>query len=338
MSSRSTATSPRSLATDPRAPGSLRVHVEDVLETDFERLRADGPPLRIVGNLPYNISTPVLFHLLAQRAAIADMHFMLQKEVVERMAAPPGGKEYGRLTVMLAAYAEVEQLVRRGSRRISAAAQGVVRDRAPAAQRRAALRHRRRRRAQVAGDGRLLSSPQDPAQRLEGPVERRWTSRSCGIDPQRAPRDARPAQFGRLAARYCQLGSGLARRRGSAQSVDPPCTPLYLRRMADYQKVLVLLDLSDDSEQVFVAGRDSRRTPNASIVALARGGLRAGRTHGRVVDAVDADRAGTRRARRESAWTSSSRGSARPTSRGRVEIGNTKAEILRVAEEEQRGS
>jgi 16S rRNA (adenine1518-N6/adenine1519-N6)-dimethyltransferase len=63
-----------------------------------------------VGNLPYNVSTPVLFHLLSQRGAIEDMHFMLQKEVVDRMAAAPGGKEYGRLTVMLAAYAEVEAL------------------------------------------------------------------------------------------------------------------------------------------------------------------------------------------------------------------------------------
>src|ERR1700689_4980356 len=100
----------RSLQDDPRAAKGLRVHVEDALHTDFGRLRGDAGPLRIVGNLPYNISTPLLFRLLSQRAAIADMHFMLQKEVVDRMAAQPGGKEYGRLTVMLAAYAEVEGL------------------------------------------------------------------------------------------------------------------------------------------------------------------------------------------------------------------------------------
>src|SRR5208283_2483136 len=100
----------RALETDSRAEGRLRVHAEDVLETDFVRLRADGPPLRVVGNLPYNISTPLLFHLLGQRAAIADMHFMLQKELVDRMAAQPGAKDYGRLTVMLAAYAQVEDL------------------------------------------------------------------------------------------------------------------------------------------------------------------------------------------------------------------------------------
>ena len=86
------------------------MHVENVLDTDFVALRGAGAPLRIVGNLPYNISTPLLFRLLRQRAAIGDMHFMLQKEVVDRMAAQPGGKQYGRLTVMLAAYAEVEAL------------------------------------------------------------------------------------------------------------------------------------------------------------------------------------------------------------------------------------
>jgi 16S rRNA (adenine1518-N6/adenine1519-N6)-dimethyltransferase len=98
------------LGADPRAQNGLTLHVENVLDTNFERLRGAGPRLRIVGNLPYNISTPLLFQLLNQRAAIADMHFMLQKEVVDRMAAQPGGKDYGRLTVMLAAYAEVARI------------------------------------------------------------------------------------------------------------------------------------------------------------------------------------------------------------------------------------
>jgi 16S rRNA (adenine1518-N6/adenine1519-N6)-dimethyltransferase len=97
------------LLADARATPGLNVHVENVLDTDFRRL-AGGDALRIVGNLPYNISTPLLFRLLNQRTAVADMHFMLQKEVVDRMAAQPGGKEYGRLTVMLAAYARVEAL------------------------------------------------------------------------------------------------------------------------------------------------------------------------------------------------------------------------------------
>jgi 16S rRNA (adenine1518-N6/adenine1519-N6)-dimethyltransferase len=69
-----------------------------------------GARLRVVGNLPYNISTPLLFHLLDHEACIRDMHFMLQKEVVERMAAGPGGKDYGRLSVMLKARCEVTPL------------------------------------------------------------------------------------------------------------------------------------------------------------------------------------------------------------------------------------
>ena len=90
--------------------GELRVHLADALEFDFRALRGTGPRLRLVGNLPYNVSTPLLFHFLGQLDAVADMHFMLQKEVVTRMAAPPGGKEYGRLTVMLAPWVRVERL------------------------------------------------------------------------------------------------------------------------------------------------------------------------------------------------------------------------------------
>src|SRR6202795_4771692 len=100
----------QALKSDPRAKSGLEVHVENVLDTDFIRLRGAGGPLRIVGNLPYNISTPLLFRLLTQRGAISDMYFMLQKEVVDRMAAHPGTKDYGRLTVMIAAVAEVEAL------------------------------------------------------------------------------------------------------------------------------------------------------------------------------------------------------------------------------------
>src|SRR5258708_12913635 len=91
----------QSLQADSRATKNLRMHVENALETDFRRLRADGGPLRIVGNLPYNISTPLLFRLLSQRAAIADMHFMLQKEVVDRMTAQPPNKTYRPLTFIL---------------------------------------------------------------------------------------------------------------------------------------------------------------------------------------------------------------------------------------------
>ena len=76
---------------------------------DFSAL-AHGTPLRVVGNLPYNISTPILFHCLENADAIRDMHFMLQKEVVDRMAAPPGSKTYGRLSVMLQLRCTVEPL------------------------------------------------------------------------------------------------------------------------------------------------------------------------------------------------------------------------------------
>jgi 16S rRNA (adenine1518-N6/adenine1519-N6)-dimethyltransferase len=104
------------LANHPPAGGELEVLPVDVLNVDFKALRGAGPRLRVVGNLPYNISTPLLFHLLAQRDAIADMHFMLQKEVVERMAAVPGSKAYGRLTVMLAPHCTVESLFDVGPR------------------------------------------------------------------------------------------------------------------------------------------------------------------------------------------------------------------------------
>ncbi|MCB1866245.1 MAG: 16S rRNA (adenine(1518)-N(6)/adenine(1519)-N(6))-dimethyltransferase RsmA [Chromatiales bacterium] len=81
------------------AVGRLDLIESDVLQVDFRALAAGGM-LRVVGNLPYNLSTPILFHLIAQRAAITDMHLMLQREVVERMAADPGSKVYGRLSVM----------------------------------------------------------------------------------------------------------------------------------------------------------------------------------------------------------------------------------------------
>ncbi len=80
--------------------GALTVHSADALTFDYCQV-AGEEELRVIGNLPYNISTPLLFHLLDQHRCIKDMHFMLQKEVVERMAASPGSKQYGRLSVML---------------------------------------------------------------------------------------------------------------------------------------------------------------------------------------------------------------------------------------------
>jgi 16S rRNA (adenine1518-N6/adenine1519-N6)-dimethyltransferase len=92
----------RDLAARLRTQDGLNVIEADVLTVDFAALAGTlGQPLRVVGNLPYNISTPILFHLLDSAAVVADQHFMLQKEVAQRMAAAPGGKDYGRLSVML---------------------------------------------------------------------------------------------------------------------------------------------------------------------------------------------------------------------------------------------
>jgi len=96
--------------TEVSAGRSLRIHEADVLEFDFGALRTDSRRLRLVGNLPYNISTPLLFRLIEQREQLLDMHFMLQKEVVDRMAAGAGDESYGRLSVMLAPWLQVEPL------------------------------------------------------------------------------------------------------------------------------------------------------------------------------------------------------------------------------------
>lgn len=91
--------------------GELDIVHADVLKVDLTAL-ADGGKLRLAGNLPYYVSSPILFHCLAHADAITDMHFMLQKEVVDRMAAVPGSKVYGRLSVMLQLVCKVEPLLR----------------------------------------------------------------------------------------------------------------------------------------------------------------------------------------------------------------------------------
>lgn len=90
-------------------PGFV-IHEGDALKVDFRALRGDGAALRVVGNLPYNISTPLIVHLLEAGDAVADMHFMLQKEVVERLAAVPGGPDWGRLSVMAQYHCRVDAL------------------------------------------------------------------------------------------------------------------------------------------------------------------------------------------------------------------------------------
>ena len=103
----------RDLAARLRRTAGLEVVEADVLAVDFGAIAPAGGigKLRVVGNLPYNISTPILFHLLESADRIEDQHFMLQKEVVARMAASAGGKDYGRLSVMLQWRYEIESIL-----------------------------------------------------------------------------------------------------------------------------------------------------------------------------------------------------------------------------------
>jgi 16S rRNA (adenine1518-N6/adenine1519-N6)-dimethyltransferase len=103
----------RDLAVRLRSHGQLRVVESDVLKVNFAQLAREtgAAKLRVVGNLPYNISTPILFHLLGFVASVQDQHFMLQKEVVDRMVARPSTSDYGRLSVMLQWRYEMENVL-----------------------------------------------------------------------------------------------------------------------------------------------------------------------------------------------------------------------------------
>lgn len=94
--------------------GDLRIYQGDALTFDLCALAADHASLRVVGNLPYNISTPLLFRFLEQARCIRDLHLMLQREVVERIVAAPGNKTYGRLSVMVQTWCEAQCLFRIG--------------------------------------------------------------------------------------------------------------------------------------------------------------------------------------------------------------------------------
>ena len=95
------------LRSHPFISGKLTIIEADAMKFDFSSLAQEGNPLRVFGNLPYNISTPLMFHLFSFSGLIYDMHFMLQKEVVKRLAAGPGSKDYGRLSVMAQFYCQV---------------------------------------------------------------------------------------------------------------------------------------------------------------------------------------------------------------------------------------
>jgi 16S rRNA (adenine1518-N6/adenine1519-N6)-dimethyltransferase len=90
--------------------GDVTIHQADALKFNFGELADGDKSLRVIGNLPYNISTPLIFHLLEFADSIIDMHFMLQKEVVDRLAAHPGGGDYGRLSIMVQYHCKVSAL------------------------------------------------------------------------------------------------------------------------------------------------------------------------------------------------------------------------------------
>ena len=147
-----------------RGIGELRIHSADALRFDLCALAAGRERLRLVGNLPYNISTPLLFHFLDQTDCILDMHLMLQKEVVERIAADPGGRDYGRLSVMAAGRCAVDALFTHRPGRLHPGPQGRVRLPAPAPTRGPAAPDGRPATARPAGGRGLLPAPQDAAQ------------------------------------------------------------------------------------------------------------------------------------------------------------------------------
>lgn len=180
-------------------PERLVVHEGDALEFDFGALAKGPHSLRVVGNLPYNISTPLLFHLAAFAPVIKDLHVMLQREVVERITAAPGGKDYGRLTVMLALFARAEACFDVGPGAFKpppkvwstvvrlvphAAPPFEVRDPARFA---AIVRHLFSMRRKTLG--RSLKGRLTPA-----------AIESAGIDPKARPETLAPAEFARLAA------------------------------------------------------------------------------------------------------------------------------------------
>lgn len=90
--------------------GEIIIHEGDALKFDFNTIASTDTPVRVIGNLPYNISTPLIFHLLSFHARIADMTFMLQKEVVDRLCAQPRDSSYGRLSIMTQYYCQAEWL------------------------------------------------------------------------------------------------------------------------------------------------------------------------------------------------------------------------------------
>lgn len=173
----------------------LRVHLADALSFDFRGL---GDQLRVVGNLPYNISTPLLFHLTRQVDCIRDCHFMLQLEVVERMAAQPGSRTYGRLSVMLQYRFAVERLFR-----VSAGAFRPTPKVESALVRMTPLRKGARRARDEALFGALVTGAFSQRRKTLRNALSRWLTpldlERVGIDPRARPETLSVEQFVRLA-------------------------------------------------------------------------------------------------------------------------------------------
>lgn len=177
----------------------IAVHVADALEFDYADLaRSRGRRLRVVGNLPYNVSTPLLFRLLAARQSIGDLHVMLQKEVVERIVAEPGSGSYGRLGVMMAPWVQAERLFdvgpgafRPAPRVWSSVVRLTVRDTAAF--------------AVDARYGRVVSAAfsarRKTLRNALRPLLDAAAIEACGIDPGARPETLSPGQFGALAER-----------------------------------------------------------------------------------------------------------------------------------------
>jgi 16S rRNA (adenine1518-N6/adenine1519-N6)-dimethyltransferase len=172
----------------------LEVHEADALELDFGRFPQG---MRIVGNLPYNISTPLLFHLARYAGRVRDMHFMLQREVVERMVAAPSAPAYGRLSVALQARFAMEKLftVAKGAFRPPPKVESAVVRLEPLAQ-------------PLAVDDDLLRQAFSARRKQLGNALPQVDFAALGIDPKRRPETLSPAEYARITQHLSSKGRG----------------------------------------------------------------------------------------------------------------------------------
>lgn len=313
-------------------PG-FALHECDALRLDFAALaRSRGGPLRIVGNLPYNISTPLLFHLLESVAHIADMHLMLQREVVDRMVARPGEADYSRLSVMLAPWVRIERLFEVGPgafqpapRVWSAVARLTVRPEpafVPSASfARVVAAAFAQRRKQLRNSLRSLLEP--------GAIER------CGIDPAARPETLPPEAFDRLARRLDHAGTrGVPVRSGARLELGLPPDPDFTRSaaMSIYRRILLVVDLTEDSLAIGRRAQALARSLGAEVELLHVVEFVPVEPMGEtLMPAVQIEEELLERARQRLAALATELGI--PGARCQVEAGNVKSEIVRIARE-----